>query len=117
VGVGWLECGYRYVSVDGEKIAEHRRIAEEREGRKLTNDEVVHHVNGDKLDNRAENLLVVTRAEHRRLHSGARRKRWTAAEKNRAKELKASGMSTQDVARTLGRSVSSTITYACNRRK
>lgn len=43
---------------------EHRRVIEAAIGRRLRSDEIVHHVNGDKFDNRLENLKVMTRAEH-----------------------------------------------------
>ena len=37
-------------------------------GRKLSSDEVVHHIDGDKLNNSWENLEVVSRSEHAREH-------------------------------------------------
>lgn len=50
--------GYWYIRIGGKYIAEHRLIIENYIGRKLTSKEVVHHINGDKRDNRIKNLEV-----------------------------------------------------------
>ena len=44
-----------------------------RSGRYLKENEVVHHINENKLDNRPENLEVMTASEHIKLHAN---KRW-----------------------------------------
>ena len=37
-------------------------------GRKLKNNEVVHHIDGDKLNNDINNLKLMTRKEHIEIH-------------------------------------------------
>lgn len=50
-------------------IYEHIHIAQQLLGRSLRESEVVHHLNGDRADNRAKNLLVLERSQHTKLHA------------------------------------------------
>lgn len=52
---------------------EHRAVVEAHLGRKLRSDEIVHHKNHNKRDNRLRNLAVMSRAEHARLHFSRRK--------------------------------------------
>lgn len=59
---------YKSVFVEGKEILEHRYVMEKHLCRKLSRCEQVHHINGDRFDNRVENLMVVTQAEHDAIH-------------------------------------------------
>lgn len=59
---------YKTIQVNGKQVRLHRHLVEQKLGRSLNSDEVVHHKNGDKHDNRIENLEVMSRSEHIKHH-------------------------------------------------
>jgi hypothetical protein len=54
---------------------EHRLLMEKHLGRPLADNEIVHHINRNTLDNRIENLLVINRSKHCTIHNLIRWKR------------------------------------------
>ena len=68
----YLENGYevRYIGGYNKKgnVKEHRYIMEQHLGRKLNDNEIVHHIDGNKLNNDISNLKVMTKGEHSSFH-------------------------------------------------
>lgn len=65
-----IRSGYKYFWKKNKYIAEHRYLMEEKLGRELNwPEDHVHHINGNKLDNRLENLQVISGSDHQFIHS------------------------------------------------
>jgi len=65
--------GYRILNTRGKKTREHRMIMEKHLSRKLRSDEVVHHKDENKLNNKIKNLEVMSITEHRKHHMSKHR--------------------------------------------
>ncbi len=61
--------GYRSILKDGKYIKEHRLVWQDYHKASLLPWSTVHHVNGDKLDNRIENLEGMSMRQHTIAHN------------------------------------------------
>jgi hypothetical protein len=82
--------GYWLVRLPGHHLAnsngyvyEHRLMWEQAKGRRLRPDEDVHHVDGDPGNNAPENLIALTKRQHRKVHSDSKE---TSARRRRGQQ-------------------------------
>jgi hypothetical protein len=69
----FISNGYKILNLNGTQIEEHRYIWEQHNG-KIPKGKFIHHINGNRMDNRIENLQCVTNSEHTKIHHKMRSK-------------------------------------------
>lgn len=59
---------YRCSDGNNQQLNYHRYLIQQHLGRKLLSNEHIHHIDGNKLNNTIDNLMIVSPSDHRKLH-------------------------------------------------
>jgi hypothetical protein len=59
--------GYQYFVQQGKRISMHVRVAEKRYGN-IPKEFHIHHIDGNKSNNRSNNLILLHKKDHSRIH-------------------------------------------------
>lgn len=116
------KSGYRILTIRNKREYEHRLIWEKYYG-EIPKGFHIHHKNGNKLDNRIENLELISNSEHQKIHSknnklgldrtGIEPTNKTPKEiRNKIKELRQTGMYLKDICIEVGLSFPTVLKYA-----
>ncbi len=63
------KSGYKVFNENGKWKSVHKRVAEKKVGGKIFPGREVHHIDGNKNNNRPSNLTVVKKSVHKKIHA------------------------------------------------